>query len=414
MPNPNPFNRSFEHLEALADTIGEVLRSAVTIEDARHRLLAYSKHDVSTDAARIATIIGRRVPDHVIGSLWTAGVIPRLMETDEPVRVGTIGEVGLGKRAAIAIRKDKLVLGYIWVLEGEHPLDEHDMQALKLASAAARVKLLHLKTQRSKEEEERRDLFWELLTGHYGTLPQARAKTLALGIALPPAYGIALLQFCTELTEARQQQLFYMVTTAREALPIVHVVSGRQLIVLVGSSEGRSFPAEAAAFVGELARQAGQRFGQKPLQTGIGGMCDDIGAVEQSYKEARTVVQIQEQFPTETTHMLHYDDLGYYRYLPYFLEHKRAHRYENPSLKRLKAYDREHHANLLETLEVFLSADGNAKEAADILHVHPNTLAYRLKRIAEIGQIRFGDVDQKMTLFLDLKTEKWSRAASDL
>lgn len=404
----NPFNRSFDHLEALADTIGEVLQAAVTIEDANHRLLAYSKHDLQTDAARIATIIGRRVPENVIGSLWNDGVIPRLMHTDEPIRVQSIGEVGLGDRVAVAIRKDNQVLGYIWALELHRPLDDKALRLLRLAAGAAKIKLLRLQTQRRKEDEARRDFFWELLTGHHQTMQQMEAKAGALGIRLPETFCVIVFQFRSEVSDTLQQQIYYMVTTTQRVRPVFHVISGSQLIVLVASARSPRFSADAAEFVSAFFQQIEDRFGSPPLQAGIGAVYEELSSVEQSYREALTVLRIKAQFPAETDGIVHYHELGYYRYLPYFLEQKRAHRYENPSLKRLRAYDREHHANLLETLETFLARDSNAKEAADALHVHTNTLSYRLKRIADIGGIDFSNVDQKVTLFLDLKTDKWN------
>ena len=94
----NPFRASFDSLEEFADVISEVLRCPITIEDANHRLLAYSTHDDRTDPARIATIMGRRVPEKVINSLWKEGVIPALLNSREPVRVKTVDDIGLGNR----------------------------------------------------------------------------------------------------------------------------------------------------------------------------------------------------------------------------------------------------------------------------------------------------------------------------
>jgi DNA-binding PucR family transcriptional regulator len=404
----NPFNRSFDHLEALADKIGEVLHAPVTVEDANHRLLAYSKHDPGTDAARIATIIGRRVPDNVIAGLWKDGVIPRLMQSDEPVRIRSIRDVGLGDRVAISIRKDNQVLGYIWALEVERPLDEACMHHLKLAAQAAKIKLLRLQTQRRKEDEERCDFFWELLTGHHRTALQAKLKADALGVTLPGLFGVIVFQFGHDVSEQLNQQIQYIVTAIQKTRPLLHVLSDKQLIALVPGTNASRFAAEAAEFALSFYHQMKERFGSEPLNWGIGSSCEEVTAVEQSYREALTVLQIQAQFPAETGSVTHYHELGYYRYLPYFLEQKRLHRYENASLKQLRTYDREHHANLVETLETFLACDSNVKVAADALHVHTNTLAYRLKRIAEIGGINFANVDQKTTLFLDLKTDKWS------
>lgn len=66
----NPFQGNFDTLESMADTISKNLGCPVTIEDARHRLLAYSSHNQEfTDEARLATIIRRSVPEEVINDL---------------------------------------------------------------------------------------------------------------------------------------------------------------------------------------------------------------------------------------------------------------------------------------------------------------------------------------------------------
>lgn len=53
-------------------------------------------------------------------------------------------------------------------------------------------------------------------------------------------------------------------------------------------------------------------------------------------------------------------------------------------LERLAAYDRRHHTQLLQTLAVYFDAQGSPTEAAERLHLHRNTLLYRLQRIREI------------------------------
>ena len=53
-------------------------------------------------------------------------------------------------------------------------------------------------------------------------------------------------------------------------------------------------------------------------------------------------------------------------------------------LSPLLTYDREHEASLCETLKVFLECDRCCKQAADRLHIHRNTLRYRLEKIGEL------------------------------
>lgn len=162
----DPFHHHSDRLEDVADRISEVLQCPITIEDVNHRLLAYSTHDDCTDQARISTIIGRRVPEKVINSLWKDGTIPMLLQTDDPIRVKNIDEVGLGNRIAISIWKNEEVLGFIWALEIDKKLTDEELGLLKKAAQVVKGKLLNFHNRTSKKEERNQEFFWKLLTGH--------------------------------------------------------------------------------------------------------------------------------------------------------------------------------------------------------------------------------------------------------
>ncbi|MEO3782761.1 helix-turn-helix domain-containing protein [Actinocorallia sp. B10E7] len=53
-------------------------------------------------------------------------------------------------------------------------------------------------------------------------------------------------------------------------------------------------------------------------------------------------------------------------------------------LEPLSAYDARHNSELLRTLEAFLACDGSWTRCAGVMHVHVNTLRYRVKRISEL------------------------------
>jgi DNA-binding PucR family transcriptional regulator len=82
-----------------------------------------------------------------------------------------------------------------------------------------------------------------------------------------------------------------------------------------------------------------------------------------------------------------------------------AARGDGPSgpVARLLAYDAEHHANLVETLAAWLEAFGDAVAAAAALHVHPNTFRYRLRRLAEVGELDLTDPDARFGAMLQLR-----------
>jgi len=67
-------------------------------------------------------------------------------------------------------------------------------------------------------------------------------------------------------------------------------------------------------------------------------------------------------------------------------------------------------ADLLSTLEAFLEAALDRRATADLLHVHPNTLDYRLRRIEELTGLEFADPDAVMLMALAVRRRRLERA----
>jgi DNA-binding PucR family transcriptional regulator len=73
------------------------------------------------------------------------------------------------------------------------------------------------------------------------------------------------------------------------------------------------------------------------------------------------------------------------------------------SLARLIEYDRKHQSSLVETLQAWLDAFGNVTAAADALFLHPNTFRYRLRRVAEVGELNLEDPEERFVAMLQLR-----------
>ena len=67
----------------------------------------------------------------------------------------------------------------------------------------------------------------------------------------------------------------------------------------------------------------------------------------------------------------------------------------HPGLIRLQAFDADNHADLYETLFSYLRNNCNMAETARQLHLHRNSLLYRLNQIKELADIRFDDPDTR-------------------
>ncbi|AKP80184.1 MULTISPECIES: PucR family transcriptional regulator [Priestia] len=408
-PIKDPFKENFDTLEEFADRISEVLNCPITIEDANHRLLAYSTHDERTDQARIATIIGRRVPEKVINNLWKEGIIPKLLETNEPVRVKNINEIGLGDRIAISIWKNEEVLGFIWAVEIEKALGDEEVELLKKAANVLKNKLLQLQIRKYKREERSQEFFWKLLTGHIKSRQEISEAFYEAQITAPSAFSIAIFRFQEDITPEAERQISYMLKTMHRLKIVLYTIDCNDLILLLSLDAVENPLDEQRDFVDYFRGNMHERFDVTQIKASCSSIYSSHDHIEKSYKEALNVLDMKSKFPEETKEIINYQELGIYQFLDVILDKRVQDQFENHSLKKLTDYDLRHNSNLVETLEVFLNNDNNINEAAKELNVHMNTLSYRLKRISEIGDINLKDVNQKMTLYIDIKLMKYKK-----
>jgi DNA-binding PucR family transcriptional regulator len=72
-------------------------------------------------------------------------------------------------------------------------------------------------------------------------------------------------------------------------------------------------------------------------------------------------------------------------------------------LDPLRVYDRRHRAELIPTLDAFLECDGSWTRCATRLHLHVNTLRYRIGRIEQLTGRDLSRLEDKLDFFLALR-----------
>ncbi len=82
--------------------------------------------------------------------------------------------------------------------------------------------------------------------------------------------------------------------------------------------------------------------------------------------------------------------------------------YDEETLQPILEYDRNHDAELNETLYVYLKCFFSFKESSKILHVHPNTVKYRIEKIKELmPYIDFSNPECYLSLMFALKLQNY-------
>jgi purine catabolism regulator len=111
--------------------------------------------------------------------------------------------------------------------------------------------------------------------------------------------------------------------------------------------------------------------------------------------------------------VMRYDDLPVYRLLFDMRASEDLQQFYEVTLGALVEYDRRHNAALLQTLEGYFAAHGNLSQAAESLHIHRNTLVYRLRRISEIGGLDMERSEDTLALQVALKAYRVLQPTAD-
>jgi sugar diacid utilization regulator len=128
---------------------------------------------------------------------------------------------------------------------------------------------------------------------------------------------------------------------------------------------------------------------------GIGGACRDPRELARSYAQAeRTTATLRRLGRTGTVSA--FADLGILRLLLQVPDLAELRSFALEVLGKLSTHEHEHKSEYLTTLACYFQENNSPQRASRILHVHPNTVAYRVKRIEEITGLRLDNYSDRL------------------
>jgi len=372
-------------LFAVADAIAAVVGGPVTIEDQQSRVLAYSYRQQDVDQVRVQTILGRKVPEEARAALDTYGVFAHLALSDEPIFVPRLTDQ-LGERLVAAVRAGRELLGSVWV-EVDGPVDASRAAALVDGARTSALHLLRARASADLERQAEADLVIALLDSPSGAptalarlgLPQVDLRVIAVQAHVGDAdHGAALLAF------ERATAGFGWSRPGRSAL------FGNVLYTVVPCGDSA---AVAVEWVRSLERELPT---EATVLAGIGGAADAV-QVSASRREADECLALSTGEPVVY-------DTAWARVLLHRLAAAAdsGRLPERGPVAELLRHDREHGTAYAETLRAWLAAQGDTREAARALSVHPNTLRYRMQRMGEVTALPLEDAEQRLAMAIAL------------
>ncbi len=133
--------------------------------------------------------------------------------------------------------------------------------------------------------------------------------------------------------------------------------------------------------VSGMCRRAGRRMPEIPVYAGVGSRITDVSNLAVSYHRAKAAVTMAKN---RKEPLFYFDQMGLYRLLYAVDDKALLHEIVETQLGPLFRYDKKHHSNYVETLEVYLKCNGSIQTVADEMYTHRNTIVYRVTNIKKI------------------------------
>ncbi len=319
----------------------------------------------------------------------------------------------------VPIIVDARFSGYLCLLGKGPPIDSYESLVLEQAARALRLEFARERVQVGKSHQLQDSLLEELIIGAPRTSELSNQKARMLNMDLRDNYvslvvrisGLVDSNFVLALERRLQQAC--RATFADQNQLIISRLDPEHLVGIVNCRTGRLSNLLLASLSRAVDELSG-RFPKADILLGVSRIWRGSESFRRAYEEAMRVVQLHGSIVT--ARVASYARLGVYQLLNELIGSPALLEFYDQTIAPLIDYDKEHNRELSSTAEAFFASGMNLSKTARALHLHRNTLVYRLRRIEEISGHSLDDPEDSFELHLALRIRhllSWNKGNDD-
>jgi len=401
-------------LQAITDTLSELVSSPILIEDNRHRVLSLSDHGFK----------GKQEGQTLLTSLSSFEVwsdpemiepLRVLREARQSIRVPPRLVKGIFlSRVIVPIVAGDNLLGYVTALEIGHTLNEIQRAAVEQASIVIALEFLKQESAQAVEQRLAGDFLDDVISGRCANDPAVFQRAARLNVDLRRQHRIMVLdvdQFAeviashhwTDMDALAIKRRFFRTVTemVRNDAPGTLVGMQSDSVLLMMPVNSTSGVREVIAFGKKIQGSLQVALPDLSFSIGIGRTADDHTKLPRSFQEAQLAL-CTAALSQNRQCIVAYEELGIMPLLLQSQNQAELMAFMQRYLGALLAYDAGKDTSLVPTLQAYLSNNGHMQRTADDCHIHVNTLKYRMQRIEEITGLHLDDGEVRFNLQLAL------------
>lgn len=372
-------------LQDLLDTLGRLIGRETTLADAEGRVLAYWPGPRTSYPLSGATLEPGRSPALVLAQVERAGQLAQIRSSALPVRIPAGPEIHRSGQVVCPIWLREELVGAVWIVEGDQELSDLHQRAAEHAAVVAALYIANHRQLASLEVRLGSTFLDALLEGKFDATAHNLERARLVGFLPEASYRVGILVFQAELPLSREGVL----RRDRAAEHLRHRLTRVAGIPITSARLNQVAFLLAEKDASEAVWEPGSSDPAAALV--LGRAHPGADGVRRSYLEALSIVnqaaagEVRRYEEMLVLRVLSGDEAARQAFLDQLLG----------PVQRARGG-----ATLLLSLLTLAEHGFHRRRAAAALHVHPNTLRYRLERAQDLLQLDLGDPEVRFRLQL--------------
>lgn len=380
-------------LQYLVDTAARILGNPIYVIDLKYKYIAISAGIFPDNPFFCMETKSGYISDEGIRLIRHEKIDEKIRQNNGPYYfINTI--VGQGVLVD-AIHLQGIEVGHIMLQEAEHPFDEFDADLLHRLSRMVAMELQKDSVFTSNKGVMYSYFLIDLLKNPKNNASLVKKRLEASGFLLKEdLYILAIPAISYQSSDLRMELIIQQLRTILYGS--IYVVFEGNLVFLISKEKYKGLSDYEIKHLKNF-------LSANHLKAGISNFFEDLQDAFRFYRQAVDSVNLGIKLNHEGS-VFHYRDYYLYQMLETCNKADSEIRFLiHPGLIQLRNYDKEKETDFIYTLKEYLAHPGQPSLVAEKLHIHKNTLLYRLRKIKEITNCQFDIGEDLMSFALSFK-----------
>lgn len=376
-------------IQELLDICWDIIGVPILAVDIMYNVLGISPQTKTGDYQWDYLLENRGYETDMIVQLYEEGIMQSVNENEAPYIVDW-GSCKDAPKIQGIIRVNDIIEGYVTMNCKDAPITSDKMKAMEIIQSTCAFFFKDRESESSMHYTYLKTLTGELFHHRIHSKKQLELWYKDTGIRLEPPYQVVAVS--TDVTNEKNV-LSYIRKSIRQFFPCQLALIQHNVLLILRYNMNITKNTQASE------KQFHTILEKFSAHCGVSNTFDNLLELASFQMQAEDAMRLGSRL-NRRYRIAYYEDY----YLPAILlprmEQMPQSNYLSPVIAKVQAYDKAHSTDFLPTLQVYINSLCSTAETAESLHIHRNTLLYRLNKIEELTGVSLGDPHTYMHLMI--------------